>query len=308
MAGSLQSSIRKKRYDAKPLTASHAGLPYAGFSNPDDHGSAGLTPWLEWIESLPQSIKLRKYTYRLLDTSPGDRILDIGCGTGRAVFELSQRGANAVGIDVNAQMIAVARRRFPRNDFRVGSAEDLKIADGHLDLYRAEAVYQHLSRPRLALAEAFRVLKPGGKAVIADQDYGMWVIDSCYSETTAELKRVASAAVTNPLVGRQLGAFIRDAGFVSIKITVLSLVHTSFSEVSVALRNICRAAVTTKQIEQAEGRKWLAEQVHRGRKGQFLMVVPFFVVSGRRPGSAQGTSDSTLLESPSVAEESKQVV
>ena len=55
----------------------------------------------------------------LLDPQPGERIIDLGCGTGHHVRQLADRGAHAIGIDGAADMIAAARQAYPDLDFRV---------------------------------------------------------------------------------------------------------------------------------------------------------------------------------------------
>src|SRR5690349_9814190 len=107
--------------------------------------------FLEWIEGLPAVMGLRKRSYELLDAHPGDTVVDVGCGTGRVVAELTERGVRAIGVDISEQKIAVARRRFPNCDFRIATAEALPFEDGTVAGYRAERVYQHLTDPARAL-------------------------------------------------------------------------------------------------------------------------------------------------------------
>jgi ubiquinone/menaquinone biosynthesis C-methylase UbiE len=84
------------------------------------------------VESVPETVALRTRSYELLGVGPGDRVADVGAGTGRAVAELAGLGLPVTGIDVSEQMIAVGRQRFPAADLRVGTAEALPFADGEL--------------------------------------------------------------------------------------------------------------------------------------------------------------------------------
>ncbi|MEU4384455.1 class I SAM-dependent methyltransferase [Promicromonospora sp. NPDC023805] len=91
----------------------------------------------------------------------GGRVLDIGCGTGKALELLPP--CDYVGIDIAARMVAVARAKHPGADFRVGSATALPYADGVFDaVVSTYGSLSHVEDLDLALAEAVRVLRAGG--------------------------------------------------------------------------------------------------------------------------------------------------
>ena len=98
-----------------------------------------------------------------LDVGTG-RLLEIGCGTGNYVGALQDAtGAAAWGVDPSAEMLAVARNRWPGVCFEQGAGEALPFADGSFDLVFSVDVAHHLADPPACLAEAWRVLVPGGK-------------------------------------------------------------------------------------------------------------------------------------------------
>jgi ubiquinone/menaquinone biosynthesis C-methylase UbiE len=105
----------------------------------------------------------------LLDVKLGSTVLDIGCGTGRLAFHVSEQlGANGrlIGLDPLPERIAVAteKNRYPNVEFCVGSAEDLaKIPDDSIDVVYLSAVFHWILRKAVALREIGRVLKIGGK-------------------------------------------------------------------------------------------------------------------------------------------------
>ncbi len=94
--------------------------------------------------------------------------LDIGCGEGRFCRMLAAEGLRITGIDPTAALIETARRRDPQGDYRVEPAESLSLAEGSVDL--AVAYLSLIDVPDLprALAEAHRVLRPGGSFLIAN--------------------------------------------------------------------------------------------------------------------------------------------
>ena len=93
--------------------------------------------------------------------------LDVGCGPGLAAQVFAQKITNVSGIDASAAFIAIARQRLPGRDFREGEMEDLPHADASFDVVTGFNAFQYASSPRSALAEARRVLRPGGAIVIA---------------------------------------------------------------------------------------------------------------------------------------------
>jgi arsenite methyltransferase len=104
----------------------------------------------------------------LLGIRRGDRVLDIGCGTGRlAAFAVEQVGAQAriVGIDPAPPRIEIAQqRRDPRLEFRNGQAQDLsQFPDATFDVAYMNSVLNWIDDRPKALGEANRVLKPRGR-------------------------------------------------------------------------------------------------------------------------------------------------
>ncbi|MEU8390727.1 methyltransferase domain-containing protein [Micromonospora sp. NPDC048842] len=148
---------------------------------------SSLLAVLDAIESAPAAVQLRTRSYELLGDLAGRTVVDAGCGSGRAVAELAERGAHAVGVDLDPEMIAVARQRWPAGEFRVGDAAELPLESGSVAFYRADKVLHVLDDPARAVAEARRVLAPGGRAVLLGQDWDMIAIDSDEPETTRRL-------------------------------------------------------------------------------------------------------------------------
>ena len=94
--------------------------------------------------------------------------VDIGCGEGRFCRMLGADGIRCIGVDPTAELIDAARQRDPGGDYRIEPAEALSLADASVDL--AVAYLSLIDFPNLpgALAEAHRVLRPGGTFLIAN--------------------------------------------------------------------------------------------------------------------------------------------
>lgn len=112
------------------------------------------------------SSSTRQFIPSLLDAADvcaKTSILDVGCGPGYVAAAAAERGATAIGLDFSAEMIAIAKKMFPRVEFRQGDAQNLPFSDASFDRVVANFTLLHLAHPGRACAEAARVLKPGGR-------------------------------------------------------------------------------------------------------------------------------------------------
>jgi SAM-dependent methyltransferase len=100
----------------------------------------------------------------------GARVLDVGCGPGTITAAAAARGATAVGVDLAVEMLALARERHPGIEFVEGDAEELPFADGAFDAVVGGFILNHLPAPERAVADAARVLAPGGRLAVAVWD------------------------------------------------------------------------------------------------------------------------------------------
>ena len=93
----------------------------------------------------------------------GVRILDIASGPGYVAAAAAKRGAAVLGVDFSSAMVTHAQRLHPGIDFREGDAEQLPLGNGLFDSAVMNFGILHLGRPESALAEACRILRPGGR-------------------------------------------------------------------------------------------------------------------------------------------------
>jgi len=98
------------------------------------------------------------------------KVLDIGCGTGRLISDLLDRGAIITGVDVSKNMLEVARKKFPKVHFIEGDIRKIPFKDDSFDFVIATFVIVHLQQCELekAFDEVYRVLKPSGKFILTN--------------------------------------------------------------------------------------------------------------------------------------------
>jgi ubiquinone/menaquinone biosynthesis C-methylase UbiE len=109
----------------------------------------------------------------LAEPRPGELALDVATGTGNAAFALAGAGARVFGLDLTPEMLAEARRVAGERgitpvDWVLGDAEALPFPRDSFDIYMVRAAPHHFPDLARALAEAARVLKPGGRACFID--------------------------------------------------------------------------------------------------------------------------------------------
>jgi len=113
----------------------------------------------------------RLATTRAVNPQPGERILDIAAGTGTSSAALTRTGAHVVAADFSSGMIDVGRARHadnPNLEFVQADATALPFADGEFDAVTISFGLRNVVEPKKALAEFYRVLKPGGRLVICE--------------------------------------------------------------------------------------------------------------------------------------------
>ena len=176
---------------------------------------------IETVYTTDDMVEQRRVVLDLLDPHAGEDVLDVGSGPGYLAREIAQRvGPRGVvhGIDPSESMLATAARlstgeRPAAVRFAVGDALALPFPDGSFDAVTATQVYEYVVDMPAALAEARRVLRPGGRLLILDTDWDSLV---WHSSDPARMRRVLAAwdeHLADPYLPRRLGRLLTDADF-----------------------------------------------------------------------------------------------
>jgi SAM-dependent methyltransferase len=150
----------------------------------------------------------------------GDRLLDIGCGTGVVAREAARRigpEGRVIGLDLNPRMLAVARQLAPEIEWRQGDAGDLPFEGGAFDVVVSQFALMFFSNAVSALREMWRVLAPHGRLAVAV--CGPLAATPGYAALGEVAKRVCSPEVIDLLRSpfalgdkERLAGLVRDAG------------------------------------------------------------------------------------------------
>ena len=130
--------------------------------------------WSEMLDvraSHPQQVEMRDRYFAEINFGQG-RVLEVGCGTGAIAEALAARpdSTEVIGIDPSPEFIGIARSRPTEAEFQLGDALALDFDADSFDVVVFHTVLVHLPQPDLAIAEAVRVLRPGGTLAVFEGD------------------------------------------------------------------------------------------------------------------------------------------
>ena len=120
------------------------------------------------VISFGQDRRWRRATRAALALQPGERVLDVGAGTGVSTAELAVSGAYAVGVDLSIGMLQAGRRARPRVPLLAGDALRLPFPDATFDAVTISFALRNVVDTEAALREMARVTRPGGRLVVCE--------------------------------------------------------------------------------------------------------------------------------------------
>jgi len=196
--------------------------PFLQFKESQKQGWAYFSP----LESLtiPQAPRLVRHAR----VRSGDRLLDVGCGTGVVAITAAKLGAHATGIDLTPELLQRARQNASISkvsiDWREGDAENLPFDDGAFDVVLSQFGHIFAPRPEVAVGEMLRVLKPGGTIA-----FSSWPPEGHVGRSSALIAKylpappgVASPALWGEprVIQERLGNQVKDIVFDRARMTV----------------------------------------------------------------------------------------
>lgn len=170
-----------------------------------------------WAEKADDQAGAR-FRVALGDAGKG-RLLDVACGPGVVTAAIAPQAAAVVAFDATEQMLDKAKARCAKAglsniDFKSGDAENLPFAEARFDGVVTRLAVHHFANPQRALDEMFRVLRPGGIAVIVDVVSSE---DASESDLQNAIERLRDPSHVRMLPASELDAGVRRAGFAEIE-------------------------------------------------------------------------------------------
>jgi SAM-dependent methyltransferase len=254
--------------------------------------AAGATAYLEHVAAMPL---LRAVAERVLDALrlvPGQRVLDVGCGSGVFLPPLADRvgpTGHVIGVDRAPAMIAAAGSRtehFANTTVQQADAYELPFSNNTFDAAHCERVLMHLERPLIALLEMRRVVRPGGWIVAAEPDWGGLQMDSRDAEAARLLLSAWIGGLAQPRMGLQLYRHFGEAGLTDLRGIPIVPGVTDYAELlayGLDLEHAAGELDAAQVLNRDRSEAVLSEWRCTSSQGRFFGYIGMFVVAGRVP-------------------------
>lgn len=269
---------------------------HAGFQRSDaDARNEGLFAFLDQADVLPQVQAIKQRMADLLRPSPGQHLLEAGCGMGHELRRLAGRvgpGGSVLGIDLNQAMIDEARRRTADLGgavrCQVGDVQRLKLGDAAVDGVWAERVLMYVPDHQRAVSELARAVRPGGRVVAFELDYGATLVDLPDQRTARRVLDVLGDSIAHRWMGRALARMFHRAGLreiiaESMSITLPPPIHRRLVGPALA------AAVEAGTLDADAYEYWLTAAQDAEGGGYHSDTFVGMVVSARKPEPGHGS-------------------
>lgn len=244
----------------------------------DFTGDFGL--WQRRVAESPEGVARRMAVFEALAVESGQAILDLGCGGGHLVREFALAvgaGGRAVGFDVSADQLEAARAvcdGLPAAELVEGDATDMAFADGAFDGLASIQTLEYIPDVDRALAEARRVLKPGGKAALVSVLWDHWRYHGADPALNDRMLDAWRAHCPHQMLPMELPRKLAAAGFGGVLRKPIAFLNGSLHENAYALwaAKVVAAFAVGQGIAEDDAARWLDQLAKADREGRFGFV------------------------------------
>ena len=238
------------------------------------------------------AIERRRRISATLGLKPGETVLDVGSGPGNQVSEMSSAvgaGGRVEGVDPAESAIAIASRRCSKLSnvsFKIGDASQLPFDDNTFDAVMSSQVFEYLEDVKGGLQEIYRVLRPKGRVLIHDTDWGALLWKSSDPQRMARVMEAWDRHLVDPYLPQTLASKLRDVGFTDINVEPIVQLETEFDTGSVSgvLINFIVGYVESQGIPTSEASAWQEDLESLGATGDYFFSSNEYMFVGRKPG------------------------
>jgi SAM-dependent methyltransferase len=236
----------------------------------------------------------------LLAAGPGDRVVDLGCGRGALLAAVAaarpDRAGELIGLDASAELLRETARRLDGAApwlVQANLAGALPLAAGSVDRVLCHNVLECLPDPGALVAEAWRILRPGGRLVLSHSDFDTLVFHSEDLALTRRLVRAYCDAqqdwmdAVDGTIGRRLADLVSHSLFQVVDVQAQAWLGRAFRPGELGYGYAHNLAATLRDAGLAEAAEldgWLAGLQRLEDRGGFLFSLNDYAVVAVRPG------------------------
>ncbi len=224
-----------------------------------------------------------------LHLKKGERVLDAGSGNGifaREMLEIVGESGHVCGVDSSEPMVSMATALCPSGQFLQGDATDLPVEDSSFDVVTASQLLCFVSAIDRALSEMFRALKPGGRLVILDSDWGSLVWNCSDRPLMDRVLQMMTGVYADAHVPRTLSRRLTAAGFQIINRRSFSVLNWELGEDTYAQQIIGFLGPMMKasnDFTKDNWEAWSEDQKATAEAGEFMFSVNRYIFSAVKP-------------------------
>lgn len=267
---------------------------WQGISTIDLERAREICARLELRGRAEDEVAARAAYLDLIGVTPGERVLDVGCGSGVVTRAMAKRvGPNgmAVGLDPSPALLTVARELAEQEgvgdlvDLREGDARWLPFGDAEFDVVLAVTSLSHIPDGEQAIPELVRVARVGGRVGVFDRDTDSLIIAHPDRDTTRRI--VASFSDQQSMDGwlaRRLLGRLTEAGLLDVRVRAFTSIERDASGFfALGVLRAAETAVLAGVITEEEHKRWVDALREEQAAGRFIVGLTHLFVWGTRP-------------------------
>ncbi len=253
---------------------------------------------LEAMYTTPDVVAQRRWTREALALRPAEKILDIGVGPGFLAAEMARevgRSGWIAGIDISEHVLAMARERCSKPgdgatlDFQLADATKLPFPDASFDAVVSAQVYEFVADVDVALGEARRVLRRGGRLLVVDTDWDSIVWHGADPALAARVLKAWEEHLAHVHLPGTLIDRLRQHGFVPQKQDTFVVLNPAFDKntYSYGLIGLVKNFVAGRQgVTGQDAETWAEQLGEAGEAGRYFFSLNRYLFLAVNPPAA----------------------
>ena len=234
---------------------------------------------IESVYSTTDIVNQRRKLLNLLSPMKGEKILDLGSGPGFLTMEIAELVGNEshiVAVDNSPSMLELAQKR----------CSTLPFSDSEFDAVVVSQVYEYVPEIKVALSELFRVLKPGGRALIMDTDWDSLVWNAKDKDGANKIFKVWDKHLFDPNLPSKLRPMSIKEGFKIYDVQIHPILNLDYVEDSYSfcmISVIVPFVINVNEELRQTAKDWAEDLKELGQEGSYFFSLNRYVFCLEKP-------------------------